>query len=218
MIACDYTSFYESMAISSMSLFPWVVSGFLYAWYIYSYDGAFQMLSYFIFLTALPLYPAQIYFSDLRVDPFCDVFTHYAFPNLELSCLSSALVFIVFFRYWYKVPISWFQYFLLLVFITVPFFVHVHVAELALWKVAASSLYGILLAVAYCPILWTNQKGFAYLFSIYPFYTWYKESILFRDAATVNLYRRLRRCNDEHAQQSRSASYSWGAFSILSSR
>jgi hypothetical protein len=218
MIACDYTAFYTSMAINAMTWIPWVVSGLLYAWYIYSSDGAFQLLSYFTFLSSLPLYPAQTYFNDLRVDPFCNAFTHYVFPNMEISCLASVIVFIIFFRWWYKVSVSWFQYLLIVAFVALPLFIHVHVAGLSVWKVVASASWGGTLAIAYCPLLWTSQKSLAYLFSIYPFYTWYRESFLLRDDASLNVYRRLRRWNDERAQQSRSASYSWGAFSILSSR
>jgi hypothetical protein len=218
MIMCDYTAYYTSTAIGLVAYIPWIVSGVLWVWYMYSGDGAFSLLSYHIFLTSLPLYPAQFYFNDLRVDPFCDVFTHYAFPNGEIACMASVVVFVIFFRFWYKVPVSGLQWFVLVVLVAILPLVHINMAQLALWKAVVSALYGIVMAAVFCPILWTNQKGFAYLFSIPPFYSWYRESILFRDDQSLNLYRRLRKCNDERAQQSRSASYSSAAFSILSSK
>jgi len=95
-------------------------------------------------------------------------------------------------------------------------------AGVVFWKVILSGLYGAGLAIMWCPILWINQKSFAFLFNIPGYSGYYKQSVLLRDDNAKSLFWTLRKWNKTITEQRelalKSAGYSWRAFSILSSK
>lgn len=207
--------YWDSVILGWSGLMPIAASIVLYAWYVYSHDGVFSVLSWFITLSSIPLYALQAYINDLEFDPFYAVVTKWAFPNLECVVMGSLVVFVVFFRYWYNVRISWLQCAILALLVAFPPIVHVWRANMAWWKAVVSFLIGVGMAVPFCPILWINQMGFAYLFNLHGSYSWYNESILLRDEESRLTYRRLRKWRDGEEQRLKSATYSWASFSML---
>lgn len=221
-IPCDAANYYYSLAISYSHLIPWAITGALYVAYSYSGDGVFSIVSWALTFMLLPMYPMRAYFNDLFSDPFCGMFKTWAFPNMECATVAALLVYAVFFRWYYRVRISWFQWIVAALIILMPPVIMVVIAKLAWWKVLLSALWGVGFAFIICPIIWINQNGFAYLYNVPGFDGWYNESVLLRDAASVKRFRWLRSLRREEAERRadsmRSAGYSWRPFSILSSK
>lgn len=216
--AVNLNGYWDSIALIYMGVMPWGVTFVFYAWYVYSGDGIFSALSWYNTFVTLSIIPVQAYFNDLQPDPYYTVVTHWAFPNLESVVVGLLLVYTVFFRYWYKVKITWFQCLILALLFVMPPFVHIWRGRLVAWKALISIAWGIGMGCAFCPILWINQMGFAYLFSAPPVHSWYSESIALRDARSRATYKRLKQWNDGRDSALQQRTSSWGPFSILYSK
>jgi hypothetical protein len=219
MIPCDVHNIYTEMAVQFVGLAPWAIWGALWVAYTVTWDGAWQMVSFSVTLTTLPLYMFRAYIQDVTPGYFCPDIGRVSFPNLEMAALASAFTYLVFFRWYYKVGVTWFQWLLLGIFFLLPAIVHVHMADVAFWKVALSAVYGILASLLVCPMLWTNQKSFAYLFTLPYFWAWYRPSILLRDDESQEIYRRMKAWRQKESEFSPPwFSWLWEASSVLSSR
>jgi len=219
-LPCVLDNIYTEMAVQYVGFAPWAIWGALWVAYTVTWDGAYSILSLSVTVSSVFLYALRSYVDEVVPGFFCPDITRWSFPNLEMAAIGCAATYLVFFRWYYKVHVTFFQWFMMAVFFLTPCIVHVVMAEVAFWKVALSAIYGIVWAILTCPLLWTNQKNFAYLFNLPFFYTWYGESILCRDEESRALFKRLRQqCLDEaRARPSRWPTWLWGASSVLSSR
>jgi len=205
MIPCVVDNIYTDMAVSYIEFAPWAIWGALWVAYAVTFDGAFWIVSMSVTLSSAPLYVFQVYIDDVRPGFFCPNIERWSFPNMEVAAVTSLFVFVIFFRWYYKMPVTYFQWFVLGVVFLTPAIVHVAIAETDFWKVAVSVAYGAVSALIICPLLWTNQMTFAYLFTLPYFWTWFRRSILLRDERSRKLYKRLlkwRRTESERSQAS----------------
>ena len=222
MIPCDTGGYYYSLLISYAGLVPWAITGGIWIMHYLTGEGAFSLVSWIITFIMVPLYPAQQYFNDVRLDPFCSVISVWATPIVECCAVGSLLTFCIFFRWWYKVVRGWFPWLVIWILVLTPPIIHVGIAGTEWWKVLLSFVWGSGFVVAVCPIIWFGQNTFAYLFNLPVIWKWYGESILLRDEHSKKLFRTLRkrwlRQQEQDAQSTPSAGYSWALFSILSSK
>ena len=218
MIQCNAANYIYSQVVGLVMLFPWVVTGAFYIGYAVTGDGAFSVLSWSLTFMLLPMYPVQLHAADVWTDPFCGDFQTYMFPNMTCAVVACVITYSLFFRWWYGVRISWFQWFIALVMLLGPPIALSVMGGVAWWKTVLSLLWGVVWALIVCPVLWINQRGFAYLFTIPGFHGYYKESVLLRDDASVNLYRSLHKSRLDAAARRERQAQSYQAFSFLSSR
>jgi hypothetical protein len=205
-IPCMVDNIYTEMGMTYIQFAPWAIWGALWVAYVVTFEGAFWIVSMSVTLSSAPLYVFQAYVDDVRPGFFCPNIERWSFPNMELAAISSAFVFLVFFRWYYKIRVTYFQWFIMGLFFLLPAIFHVTVADTDFWKVAISIGYGIASAVILCPLLWTNQIAFAYLFNLPYFWTWFKvESILCRDAASLDLSKRLRKWRQDESERLRAS-------------
>jgi hypothetical protein len=218
-IPCVVDNIYTEMAVQYVGFAPWAIWGALWVAYTVTWDGAWQMVSMGVTLSTLPLYVMRFYIADETPGFFCPDIGRVSFPNMEMAAIGAAVVYVLFFRRYYKMVVTYFQWLLLGLFFLVPAIVHVYWADVDFWKVALSIAYGMVVSALTCPLLWTNQKSFAYLFTLPYFWSWYGPSILLRDAESKALYERLRAWRQKQYEEQQPW-YTWlqGAFSVLSSR
>jgi hypothetical protein len=205
-IPCVVDNIWSDMAVNYVAFAPWAIWGALWVAYVVTREGAFWIVSMSVTFSSLPLYVAIVYFDDVRPGIFCPNIEQWSFPNMEIAAVSSFFVFVLFFRVYYKMPVTYFQWLLLGLFFLLPAIVHLAVAKIAFWKVAVSVAYGLGSAILICPLLWSNQRGFAYLFTLPYFWTWFELSILCRDGPSRNLYKRLRKWRRTESVRSRASS------------
>jgi len=218
-IPCIVDNGPQALLTSYIEFAPWVIWGALWVAYVVTFEGAFWIVSMSITLSSLPLYVFQVYIDDVHPGFFCPVIERWAFPNLEVAAVASFFVFAVFFRWYYKMAVTYFQWFMLGLFFLTPCIVHVAIAETDFWKVTLSAAYGIVSALVICPLLWTNQMAFAYLFNLPYFWTWFRVSILLRDDRSKEEFRRLREWRQTESERARaSPGLLAGPSSLLSSR
>ena len=86
MIPCDAYGYYYSVAISYSGIVPWAIAFGIWIMHYLTGEGAYSLVSWMITLIILPLYPVQVYFNDLRNDPFCGA----AFQPSGRCCGSSS--------------------------------------------------------------------------------------------------------------------------------
>jgi len=242
-LPCVLDNIYTEMAVQYVGFAPWAIWGALWVAYTVTWDGAYQIVSTSVTLSAIFLYVLRAYVAEVTPGFFCPDIQRYAFPNLEMAAIGCLFTYVVFFRIWYKLNVTYFQWLILGILFLTPAVVHVVMAEVAFWKVVLSAVYGILWAIITCPLLWTNHKNFAFLFNLPFFYTWYGPSILLRDDESKAIFERLRcvwlgatvwvigfadcprdfasrkKClDDSRARSSAWSTWLWGASSVLSSK
>lgn len=218
-IPCIVDNAMQELLTSYIEFAPWAIWGALWVAYVVTFEGAFWIVSMSITLSSLPLYVFQVYIDDVHPGFFCPAVERWSFPNLEVAAVSSFFVFAIFFRWYYKMAVTYFQWFILGVFFLTPSIVHVAIAETDFWKVALSVAYGVVSALVICPILWTNQMTFAYLFTLPYFWTWFRQSILLRDDRSRAKYEELRKWRQTESERARaSPGLLAGPSSLLSSR
>jgi len=219
MIPCDVSNIYTEMAVQYVGFAPWAIWGALWVAYTVTWDGAWQLVNVAVTAITVPLYMVRFYVGDVEPGFFCPDIERASFPNMEMAAIGATVVYCIFFRWYYKMPVTYFQWLLLALFFLLPAIVHVSVADMDFWKVVLSIVYGMVLAAMTCPLLWTNQKSFAHLFTLPFFWRWYGPSILLRDAESKALYERLRAWRQkEYERQQALPSWFSGLFSVLLSR
>jgi hypothetical protein len=219
-LPCVLDNIYTEMAVQYVGFAPWAIWGALWVAYTVTWDGAYYLTSVSITCSSVFLYVLRAYIDEVVPGYFCPDITRWGFPNLEMAAIGSLFVYVVFFRWYYKMNVTYFQWFILAVVFLTPAIVHVTMAEVAFWKVALSAVYGIAWALLTCPFLWTAPNNFAYLFNLPFFYGWFGESILLRTDESRALFKRLRQecLDEERAHSSRLSTWLWGASSVLSSK
>jgi hypothetical protein len=198
-------NYYYDLAVNYIAFAPWAIWGALWVAYLVSKDGAFWIISASLTFSSAPLYVALVYFNDVRPGLFLPSIERWSFPNMEIAAVSSFFVYVLFFRIYYKISVTYCQWLMLGLFFLLPPVVHLVAAQTEFWKVAISVGYGIGVALIVCPLLWTNQRVFAYLFTLPYFWTWFGPSILCRDEPSRTLYDRLRTWRQTESERARAS-------------
>jgi len=130
---------YYDMAVNYIAFAPWIIWGALWVAYVVTSEGAFWITSWGVTLSSVPLYLLLVYFDDVRPGLMFPVMERWSFPNLEIAAVSSFFIFVLFFRVYYKMRVSYFQWFFLGVFFLIPPVVHLVAAGTEFWKVGSVS-------------------------------------------------------------------------------
>lgn len=158
-MVCEYGNFgqYLSLAHKSSLLMGWVLFGVSF---VYK-DIALWLVMKTLLILQFVVWVFQIFFQDLRHDPWCHDQIVYALPNMEITYVW-ALGTIFIFHYWmWKWRISWFCWVLVLTWLLGPVGVIIWTDHLVWWEILVSIGFAILFSIVYvfvfrdhiCPIL-----------------------------------------------------------------
>jgi len=174
--SCTYPS-YAGQAWTIVHYIPWIVPLFIFAASITPRkDGRggtqliLKLYALWLSLMQIVLYLLQVYFKNMRADPYCTDVYNYGFPSLKAYYWSAGLTYIIMFCYLYNMSLGWFWW-------TFIFLVFAGPQSMLVWmlyntwqEALVSSLIGIISTGVFLLLIrFIVQDYFPYLINMFPF-------------------------------------------------
>ena len=165
---CYYASMF-GQAFGYSQLIPFLITLNLTVMSMVTSEIIFLFYGLFLHFMSYVLWVIQYYFKIKHINPICQQYNSYVFPQMLLFYSFSLVAFVYTYSFWYKKTISWYQSLFLVAIASAPIFILISFEYNTMTQILISAGIGILSTFMFVTVLYIFiQPSLPFILTTFP--------------------------------------------------